>query len=132
MVILITSSEQEKEIFQILMKILHSIHQHDYETYKKYSDKDLTCFEPESFGHQVNGLEFHQFFMMHLPTTEFHIEVLNPTIRVYNDTAYASYTILLSRKLNNEVKISSANETRIFHKENNDWKMVHFHRSKLS
>ncbi|OLS26090.1 MAG: hypothetical protein HeimC3_10630 [Candidatus Heimdallarchaeota archaeon LC_3] len=126
----LTENEQIKEVKEVLMKILHGIQLRDNDTYKTYVKEDLTCFEPESQGFQIDGLDFHLFFGKVIPKPEsYHLEIVRPTIRVFSDTAYASYTLLVSKKQGVDVKISSANETRIFQKEDGIWKMIHFHRS---
>ncbi|MHA1984249.1 MAG: nuclear transport factor 2 family protein [Candidatus Hodarchaeales archaeon] len=121
----------ENQIYEILLKLLHSIQKRDNQTYKTLVSENLTCFEPESHGNLLEGLEFHLFFGENLPQPEkYHLEVIYPVIRVYRDTAYASYSLLVQKKQGESVKVDSAKETRIFHKENDSWRMVHFHRSK--
>ena len=125
-----SENSQINEIKEVLMKILHGIQLRDNETYKKYVSEDLTCFEPESQGFQIDGLDFHLFFSKVIPITEnYHLELIRPTIKVFDNSAYASYTLLVSKQQGKDVIINSSNETRIFHKKDGIWKMVHFHRS---
>ncbi|MHA2104182.1 MAG: nuclear transport factor 2 family protein [Candidatus Hodarchaeales archaeon] len=123
-------NSEESHIYDILMKLLHSIQKRDNQLYKTLVSEKLTCFEPESHGNLVKGLDFHLFFGNTIPPPEnYHLEIVNPVIRVYGETAYASYTLLIQIKQGDDVKINSVNETRIFHKESDSWRMVHFHRS---
>lgn len=121
-----------KEVKEILLRLLHGIQTRDNDTYKELVSETLTCFEPESHGLPVDGLKFHLFFGEHIaPAKNYNLELVRPIIRVYGNTAYASYTLLKQVKKDDEVIISSVNETRIFHKESDIWKMVHFHRSAI-
>jgi calcium/calmodulin-dependent protein kinase (CaM kinase) II len=122
--------EAETEIKEVLLRLLHGIRQGDVELYEELVDPELTCFEPESQGHGVKGLPFHFFFMEHTSDPgPYHLELVDPTIRVFGDTAYAAYTLLIQRKKEEGFDISRVNETRIFHRIDGSWKMVHFHRS---
>lgn len=120
----------EEEVKEILMKLLHAIRDGDATTYKELASEDLSCFEPETHGHNVNGLDFHLFFMEHSMTKDpYHLEIVNPIIRIYGDTGYTAYTLIQNKLKDGDYVITQVNETRIFNKENGNWKMVHFHRS---
>ena len=123
--------EKENEIKNVLLELLNAIHSGDVSTYNKLATEDLTCFEPETNGNPVDGLAFHQFFMENsIQTGKYHLELVRPIIRlVSEDVAYASYTLIINKIVDGEFKIKSANETRIFKMMNNEWKMIHFHRS---
>ncbi|MHA2091306.1 MAG: DUF4440 domain-containing protein [Candidatus Kariarchaeaceae archaeon] len=121
---------QEEELQNLLMKLLHSIRLGDWETYIELTDENLTCFEPETNGHPVYGLPFHKFFFDNPgEKTPYHLELVNPTYRIYGDVAYVMYTLLISKFADGKASVSSVNETRIFNKKTGTWKMVHFHRS---
>lgn len=120
----------QQHIHDLLLRLLTSIREGDINTYKELSSTELTCFEPETQNHPVYGLDFHLFLMGHTEAKyDFHIEVVNPTIRVYDNTAYAAYTRIDTVWKEEGPKITSANETRVFHKYESGWKMEHFHRS---
>lgn len=124
------SMKPEEELKQILMKLLHGIRTGDVDTYKELVSKSLSCFEPETQGHNVDGLAFHLFFMEHSKIKDpYHLEIVNPIIRVYGDTGYTAYTLIQNKLKDGNYVITQVNETRIFNKENGKWKMVHFHRS---
>lgn len=123
-------NEKEQEIYDLLLKMLHAIKQGDADTYTRLTSKELTCIEPETGGHIVDGLPFHLFLVERTSNDqEYHIEVVNPKIKVYDDTAYTSYTLIVTRWDEGEPVFNQFYETRIFHKEHGLWKMVHFHRS---
>ena len=119
-----------QELHDVLLRLLHGIRSGKKEIYQELVSDDLTCFEPETKGAAVQGLDFHFFFIENFNATQpYHLELVNPTIRVYGDVGYTAYTLILLRKKNGEAAITKVNETRIFKKFDGNWKMVHFHRS---
>ena len=122
--------EQQEELLETLKVLLHAIKDGDSEKYKELADENLTCFEPETQGHSVEGLPFHFFFMdnntYHKP---YHLEIVRPIIKIYDETAFAAYTLLFTKLIDGEPVVSQVNETRIFRRDEEGWKMVHFHRS---
>jgi calcium/calmodulin-dependent protein kinase (CaM kinase) II len=113
-----------------LMGLLHAIRSGDNDFYKKHVSADLTCFEPESQGHIVDGLPFHEFFMTNFKNEDpYHLELIRPTIRVYGDTGYTAYTMVILKKTEGKAVMTKVNETRIWNKQDGIWCMVHFHRS---
>ncbi len=114
-----------------LESLLSSIQRADVPSYRRLVSDTLTCFEPETQGNRVDGVEFHIFQTegQEIPG-RFHLELVDPVIRVYGDAAYASYTLLVSRDDAGTVTNTAMNETRVFAREHGDWKMVHFHRSR--
>ena len=116
-----------------LVKLLDSIQRADLETYKSLVSESLTCFEPETQGNRVGGVDFHLWLTgtQEIPRRH-HLELVDPEIRVFGDAAYASYTLLLGKECDDGVSVTSMNETRIFAQEDGLWRMVHFHRSSPS
>lgn len=53
---------KKNEIYRLTENLLESIRIGDYETYCKLVSSELTCFEPETKGHLVKGLDFHKFY----------------------------------------------------------------------
>ena len=125
-----TFTDEEREIYQITLDLLHAIRRGQVDIYKELSSTSLTCIEPESSGNVIEGLDFHLFFLNNTKKiSNYHIELINPIIRVYGDTAYISYTLISNQKIDDEFKLKTIFETRIYNKEEGKWKMVHFHRS---
>ena len=52
-----------------------------------------------------------------------------PMLRVFNDTAFIAYTLIENKVIEGKFNLKNVFETRIYHKENGTWKMVHFHRN---
>ena len=127
MIILI--SKEEQEIYDLTSNLLHAIRKGDVETYKKYTSQKLSCIEPETSGSVVIGLDFHLFFIKNMKLNDYHFEIINPTIRVFSDTAYICYSLLTNTFSDNKFSLKTVFETRIYHKEAGQWKMVHFHRN---
>ena len=122
-------TKEEQEIYDLTLELLNAIRHGDVEKYKEYSSPSLTAIEPESSSLIVKGLDFHMFFLHHSQPKEFHIELVNPVIKVYTDTAYIAYTLIENRVIDGKFSIKTIFETRIYHKEQDSWKMVHFHRN---
>jgi len=121
---------EEEEVLKTLKTLVESIPIGDLDTYKKLTHESLTCFEPESNSYMIEGLPFHEFFMNRPEkNAEFHTELINPVVRVFGDTAYAAYALVRLKYQGDKHETTSVNETRIFHKFDSQWKMVHFHRS---
>ncbi len=53
----------------------------------------------------------------------------NLLIQRYDDTAVASYTLLISTALAEGVKVAAHNESRVIVKLDGEWKVVHVHKS---
>jgi len=124
---------QIQSLRDTLVSLLDSVQRADVEAYQSMVDKDLTCFEPETRGHQICGIDFHLFMTTTRKSSgRYHLEIVDPVFRVYGDTGYASYTLLASREGGDAVRINAMNETRIFVRQDTQWKMVHFHRSPAS
>jgi calcium/calmodulin-dependent protein kinase (CaM kinase) II len=124
-------NDDESAVKASLESLLSSIQRADITTYRQLVSETLTCFEPETRGNRVDGIDFHVFLTegQEIPQ-RFHLELVDPVIRVYGNAAYACYTLLVSRDHEGIVTITAMNETRVFAKEQGDWKMVHFHRSR--
>jgi calcium/calmodulin-dependent protein kinase (CaM kinase) II len=120
-----------EELLQLNQQLLDSIAQADWKTYKKLCDPSLTCFEPESCGHLVAGLEFHRFYFdlgaAEGPRTT---TMSSPHVRVMGDAAVVCYSRLTQRLDASKNPVTTqVQETRVWRLENGHWRHVHFHRS---
>ncbi|MCG8566872.1 MAG: nuclear transport factor 2 family protein [Desulfobacterales bacterium] len=122
---------QVREVETCLMDLLHSVQQADIETYLSRVSPEVSCFEPESRGHLLRGLGLHRFLVEAArPVEKYHIELVDPLIRVGKDMAYVAYTLHLTElDGGKQAQLTAENVTRIFQREDGGWKMVHFHRS---
>jgi hypothetical protein len=121
-----------REVEQSLMELLHAVQQADIETYRSKVSRNVTCFEPETKGHLLRGIDLHLFFLTQSkPVKLYNIELIDPVFRASDSMAYVAYTLHLAEMVEGQEDIKSENVTRIFHLEDGVWKMIHFHRSCL-
>ena len=121
------------ELIQLTEQLLHSISSGDWETYTRLCDPSLTAFEPEACGHLVEGMDFHKFYFdlerkqqNHTQTT-----LVQPHVRLVGEGVAIVYYNRLTQRLDNDGKPISTctEETRVWHRQDGEWKHVHFHRS---
>ena len=129
------------EVIEFLKKHLQSIQENDTKTYNETTAEDLTLYEWWVTPHRIDGLPFHEFMMSSnaergtvfgaeskgKSSTRF--DLSNLRIQNYDDTAIASYTLLISTATPDGVKVASHNESRVIVKLNNTWRVVHVHKS---
>ncbi len=122
---------QVREVEECLMDLLHSVQQADVETYVKRVSDQVSCFEPETRGHLLRGIGLHRFMVERSrPVDQYHIELVDPVIRVGKDMAYVAYTLHLTETESGGADgVQVENVTRIFQYQEEGWKLVHFHRS---
>ncbi len=137
---------QDPEIHKFLIDHIQSIMDNDVETYHESTSEDLSLYEWWVTPHRIDGLPFHDFMMVEnerrgavfgseaeqkresqKPPSRF--DLANLKIQRYDDTAIASYTLLLSSGLSDGVKVASHNESRVIVKINGHWQVVHVHKS---
>ena len=122
-----------QEIIELTQRLLDSISLGDWQTYTTLCDPTLTCFEPEAQGHLVEGMDFHQFYFdLQSEKAKSHVNVTiaSPHVRLLGKTvAIISYTRLIQAVSDNIPYTKSFEETRVWEKQDQQWKHVHFHRS---
>lgn len=112
-------------------RLLAAIDAGDWAAYASLCDADITCFEPEANGHLVQGLPFHKFYF-DLPggTTPRLSSITSPNIRVIGDVGIVCYARLVQKlDANGSPMTVTADETRIWKRDTQGWKHIHFHRS---
>jgi calcium/calmodulin-dependent protein kinase (CaM kinase) II len=112
--------------------LLESIVHGNWEAYAEMCDPTLTCFEPEALGCLVEGMDFHQFYFQleHSASRKIGTTLASPHVRVMGDTAIVSYVRLTqSLDAGGSPQTRASEETRIWHRQQGEWKHVHFHRS---
>ena len=129
------------ELLAINRRLLESIAASDWATYEELCDPSLTCFEPESRGQWVEGMDFHHFYFnlvdRHADTAQrsavggsVNITISTPHVRVMGDVAVISF-IRLVQKLDGSGNPITARseETRVWQRQEGRWRHVHFHRT---
>ena len=129
----------DQEIQEFLLKHLGDIMSNDIASYHETTSEDLTLYEWWVTPHRLDGLPFHEFMMTSNASrgTVFgaqekgrtRFDLSNLLIQRYGDTAIASYTLLISTALPEGVKVAAHNESRVIVKLNDEWKVVHVHKS---
>lgn len=134
------------EVHEFLLRHLESIYDNDIETYHATTSEDLTLYEWWVTPHRLEGLPFHDFMMTENnrrgtvfgaeedtdqsdapPRVRF--DLTNLHIQRYSDTAIASYTLLTSTGSRDGVNVAAHNESRVLVKIDEEWKVVHVHKS---
>lgn len=129
----------DKEVHEFLLKHLQGIMTNDIASYHETTAENLTLYEWWVTPHRLDGLPFHEFMMTanaergavfgarEAGQTRF--DLANLLIQRYGDTAIASYTLLISTSLETGVMVAAHNESRVMVKLNDNWKVVHVHKS---
>ena len=60
--ILNQTKAKEQEIIKVTEQLLSALTSGDFDTFSKLCDPKITCFEPESLGNLVEGMDFHKFY----------------------------------------------------------------------
>jgi calcium/calmodulin-dependent protein kinase (CaM kinase) II len=94
-------------------------------------DPTLSCFEPESRGELVEGMEFHEFYFEQGKSENARNTTLcSPHVRLLGDTAVVCYVRLIQSLDDAGKNVTHRfEETRVWHREDGQWRHVHFHRS---
>lgn len=123
-----------QEIINLTRQLLDSITRGDWKTYTSLCDLSLTCFEPEAQGQLVEGMAFHRFYFDRLSeknAAPVNVTIASPHVRLIGDTvAIISYNRLVQTMAGDQPTTQSFEETRVWEKQNDEWKHVHFHRSR--
>ncbi len=119
------------ELLRLSQELLDSIAASDWNAYSRLCDPSLSCFEPEALGHLVEGMNFHRYY--------FELErrgpvpqnsIASPHVRVLGDVAVVSYVRLVQKLDASGSPVTVAtDETRVWHRQADGWRHVHFHRS---
>ncbi len=126
----------EEEILAVLDRSLQAIWDGDPAAYAAVCAEDVSFFEWYVTTQRIDGLGFHlREIMVHAQAlgggqgarTEH--EILQPRVQLYGDTAIVTYTLLVRSVRGDQVSRTQQNETRVFHRFAEGWKLVHCHKS---
>jgi len=135
------SSARDNEILAVNQRMLDSVVAGDWATYASTCSSDLSCFEAETNGVLVEGLQFHRFYFSPSnqfahsnqapsPTSAVQVTMVRPHVRwLSEDVAVLSYTRLTQRTVGGDAITNSCCETRIWQRLQGQWLQVHVHRS---
>ena len=124
-------SDSNSEVLQANRALLAAINSQNWNAYAELCDPSLTCFEPEALGHIVTGMDFHHFYFKLEGSNRPNQSIMaSPHVRIIGDTAIVSYIRLTQRvEADGTPATFASEETRVWQKQGNAWKHVHFHRS---
>ncbi len=125
------SDTTTNELLALNRRLLESIVAGDWATYEELCDPSLTCFEPETRGQWVEGMDFHHyFFKLGGASGAVNITVSTPHVRVMGDVAVISFIRLVQKLDGNGSPITTrSEETRVWQRQGGRWRHVHFHRT---
>ena len=126
-----TESSAECELIKWTGRLLDAIADGEWSAYAGSCDPTLSCFEPEARGHLVQGMPFHRFYFDLASSTPGNMTIASPHVRFLGtDVAVVSYVRLVQQlDSDDQPQTQSFEETRIWHRQNESWRLVHFHRS---
>ncbi|NXG51010.1 KCC2A kinase, partial [Psilopogon haemacephalus] len=112
---------RKQEIIKVTEQLIEAISNGDFESYTKMCDPGMTAFEPEALGNLVEGLDFHRFYF----------ENCKQPLWLLRDPSHLPCTRLSFAlpQLAGERRVVRSEETRIWHRRDGKWQIVHFHRS---
>ncbi|XP_038821222.1 calcium/calmodulin-dependent protein kinase type II subunit alpha-like isoform X3 [Salvelinus namaycush] len=127
-------SVRKQEIIKVTEQLIEAISNGDFESYTKMCDPSVTAFEPEALGNLVEGLDFHRFYFENLwskNSKPVHTTILNPHIHLIGEEAACIAYIRITQYIdtNGMPRTAQSEETRIWHRRDGKWQIVHFHRS---
>ncbi len=135
------NAARNNEILAVNQRMLDSVVGGDWTTYASMCSSDLSCFEAETNGVLVEGVQFHRFYFSpsnqffpsnQAPSTTSAVQVtmVRPHVRwLSEDVAVLSYTRLTQRTVGGDAITNSCCETRIWQRLQGQWLQVHVHRS---
>ncbi|XP_045465153.1 calcium/calmodulin-dependent protein kinase type II alpha chain isoform X3 [Harmonia axyridis] len=125
---------RRQEIIKITEQLIEAINSGDFVAYTKICDPHLTAFEPEAMGNLVEGMDFHKFYFDNVLSKNckaVNTTILNPHVHLLGEDAACIAYVRLTQYLDKQGQAHThqSEESRVWHKKDNKWQNVHFHRS---
>lgn len=125
---------KKQEIIKLTEQMIAAITSGNYEEYTKYADPALTCFEPETMGNMIVGMDFHKFYFDHVLSKNnkpVNTSILNPFVHLLGDDAACIAYIKLTQYMDRDgiPQTRRAEETRVWQRKDGKWQNIHLHRS---
>ncbi|XP_071496760.1 calcium/calmodulin-dependent protein kinase type II delta chain-like isoform X5 [Diadema antillarum] len=125
---------RKQDIIKMTESLLEAINVGDFESYTKLCDPHLTCFEPEANGFLIEGTDFHKFYfdtLWNKNSRNRNVTILHPRVHLLGDDAAAIAYVRLTQFIdkNGDPVTHQSEETRLWHRRDGKWVVVHFHRS---
>ncbi|XP_058801248.1 calcium/calmodulin-dependent protein kinase type II alpha chain isoform X13 [Phymastichus coffea] len=132
------STARRQEIIKMTEQLIESINTGDFEAYTKICDPHLTAFEPEALGNLIEGMEFHKFYFDNVVLGKnckaVNTTILNPHVHLLGEDAACIAYVRLTQYMDKHgvAHTQQSEESRVWHKKDNKWQNVHFHRSAVT
>ncbi|XP_046420007.1 calcium/calmodulin-dependent protein kinase type II alpha chain isoform X19 [Neodiprion virginianus] len=128
---------RRQEIIKMTEQLIESINTGDFEAYTKICDPHLTAFEPEALGNLVEGMDFHKFYFDNVLAKNckaVNTTILNPHVHLLGEDAACIAYVRLTQYMDKQgvAHTHQSEESRVWHKRDNKWQNVHFHRSAVT
>ncbi|XP_046823621.1 calcium/calmodulin-dependent protein kinase type II alpha chain isoform X16 [Vespa crabro] len=129
---------RRQEIIKMTEQLIESISTGDFEAYTKICDPHLTAFEPEALGNLVEGMDFHKFYfdnaVLGKNCKAVNTTILNPHVHLLGEDAACIAYVRLTQYMDKQgvAHTHQSEESRVWHKRDNKWQNVHFHRSAVT
>ncbi|XP_033303375.1 calcium/calmodulin-dependent protein kinase type II alpha chain isoform X6 [Bombus bifarius] len=132
-----SNNARRQEIIKMTEQLIESINIGDFEAYTKICDPHLTAFEPEALGNLVEGMDFHKFYFDNVLAKHckaVNTTILNPHVHLLGEDAACIAYVRLTQYMDKQgvAHTHQSEESRVWHKRDNKWQNVHFHRSMLT
>ncbi|XP_054166691.1 calcium/calmodulin-dependent protein kinase type II subunit gamma-like [Oppia nitens] len=126
-------NEFKQLIIGLTERLITAINAADYDSYTKLVDRNLTSFEPEAVGNIV-GVEFHKFYFDYLLAKDKapkRTSILSPVVHKLDANSAVIAYVRLNQSVDKDgnVVTTRGEETRVWHKKDGQWLLLHFHRS---
>ncbi|XP_076673386.1 calcium/calmodulin-dependent protein kinase II isoform X18 [Andrena cerasifolii] len=137
-VLLQGAQARRQEIIKMTEQLIESINTGDFEAYTKICDPHLTAFEPEALGNLVEGMDFHKFYfdnaVLGKNCKAVNTTILNPHVHLLGEDAACIAYVRLTQYMDKQgvAHTQQTEESRVWHKRDNKWQNVHFHRSSVT
>ncbi|XP_043788244.1 calcium/calmodulin-dependent protein kinase type II alpha chain isoform X2 [Apis laboriosa] len=131
------NAARRQEIIKMTEQLIESINTGDFEAYTKICDPHLTAFEPEALGNLVEGMDFHKFYFDNVlgkNCKAVNTTILNPHVHLLGEDAACIAYVRLTQYMDKQgvAHTHQSEESRVWHKRDNKWQNVHFHRSAVT
>ncbi|XP_076239051.1 calcium/calmodulin-dependent protein kinase II isoform X6 [Calliopsis andreniformis] len=133
-----STNARRQEIIKMTEQLIESINTGDFEAYTKICDPHLTAFEPEALGNLVEGMDFHKFYfdnaVLGKNCKAVNTTILNPHVHLLGEDAACIAYVRLTQYMDKQgvAHTQQSEESRVWHKRDNKWQNVHFHRSAVT
>jgi ketosteroid isomerase-like protein len=122
----------ETQLLALTQELLEAIARGDWPTYVRLCDPGMTAIEPEAPAQIVRGLDFHKFYF-DLPRSPGarQTTLTQPVVHLAGDMAVVAYVRLVQKLEDGRPKTVASAETRVWRRQGDTWRHVHFQRSPL-